>query len=104
MPQQTERVTGVCILTFVVKIVGGRGKDLHGTSEVEKIKLGVQGDKHVNGLIGHSRSLVHTHFAGIGGGGGVCVGREWCGVCRWSRESIGGRVGVEERVMLERER
>lgn len=67
----TTNAVGDKVLTIVVEVVGGRGKDLHGTSEVEEVKLGVQGDEHVNGLIGHCRSLVHTHFDGI-----VCGGCE----------------------------
>lgn len=81
------------VLTLVTEVVGGRGKDLHGAGEVEDVKLGVQGDEHVNGLISHSRSLVHTHFDGID----WVVFEKWENRCSggcssavvWSRESIG---------------
>ena len=33
------------------------GEDLDGASKVEEVELGVQGDEHINGLVGHCTSL-----------------------------------------------
>lgn len=53
------------VLTLVTEVVSRRGEDLHGTSKVEKVKLGVQCDEHFNGLISHGGGLIRSHLAGI---------------------------------------
>lgn len=45
-------------LTRIVRLVQGGGKDLEGTGKVHEVELGMQGEEHINGLIGHCRRFV----------------------------------------------
>lgn len=44
----------------------GIGEGLDRASHVKKVELILQSDEHIDGLVGHCRSLVCTHLAGIG--------------------------------------
>lgn len=45
------------MLTTVLPVMEGSGEHLSGASKVEEVELWVEGEEHVNGLIGHRRGL-----------------------------------------------
>lgn len=54
------------MLTLVLEVVCRCGENLQGTSKVKQVKLGVESEEHVNGLlVNHSGSLTRSHLDGI---------------------------------------
>lgn len=47
----------------------GIGESFDRTGHVKQVELVLQGDEHINGLVGHCRTLVCTHLDGLKVGG-----------------------------------
>lgn len=77
------------MLTLVLEVMSRCGENLQWTSKVEQVKLGVESEEHVNGLlVNHSGSLIRSHLDGIDswrGGGGSHARGVWGSKCNWQR-------------------
>jgi len=80
-PRDTKPLDGCASLTLVIGVVQGSGQNLKGTSKVQEIELGMQGEQNVDGFVSHCGRL-GCHLAEL----------DWCGgmiVCVWGvKDSI----------------